>query len=96
MFDALLQFEDLFANPLIIAFIVSLIVDIGGYLSNKARNAKIGFDPGMLAETVIKYEVFIPLISLAFPLEYAIIGAFAIDILTRLVKKLKTPETPTA
>jgi predicted permease len=90
MFDALLQFEDILKNPLFIAFIVSLIVDILGYIENKARNAKIGFDKGMLLETIAKYEVFIPLLSLAFPLEKAVVGAFLIDVITRVIKKLKT------
>ena len=89
MFDAILQYEELLLNPVFIAFIVALIVDIGGYLENKVRNANIGFDSGMMAETIIKYEVFIPLLSFAFPLEQAIVGAFIIDILTRVVKKLK-------
>ena len=89
MFDAILQFEDLLLNPIFIAFIVALIVDIGGYLENKVRNSSTGFDTGMMAETIIKYEVFIPLLSFAFQLEYAIVGAFIIDVLLRVVAKLK-------
>ena len=89
MFESILQYEDLLLNPVFIAFIVALIVDIGGYIENKVRNAKVGFDSGMLAETIIKYEVFIPLLSFAFPLEQAVVGAFIIDVFTRVVKKLK-------
>ena len=93
MFDSLLQFEDLLANPAFVALIVTLIVDIGGFLGNKVRDAKVGFDPGMFAETLFKYEVFIPLLSFAFPLKYAIVGAFLIDIAMRSIKKLKEPTT---
>ena len=89
MFDAILQYEDLLLNPVFIAFIVALIVDIGGYLENKVRDAKVGFDSGMIAETIIKYEVFIPLLSFAFPLEHAVVGAFIIDVATRVITKLK-------
>ena len=89
MFESILQYEDLLLNPVFIAFIVALIVDIGGYLENKVRNAKVGFDSGMIAETIIKYEVFIPLLSFAFPLEQAVVGAFIIDVATRVIKKLR-------
>ena len=94
MFDALLQYEDLLLNPAFVALIVTVIVDVGGYLGNKVRNAKVGFDPGMLAETLIKYEVFIPLLSFAFPLEQAVVGAFLIDIATRTIKHLKESSAP--
>ena len=96
MFEALLQYEDLFANPAFVALIVTFIVDIGGYLGNKVRNAKVGFDLGMLGETLVKYEVFIPLLSFAFPLEQAVVGAFLIDIATRTIKKLKEGFSPIA
>ena len=89
MFESILQYEELLLNPIFIAFIVALIVDIGGYLENKVRTAKVGFDSGMLAETIIKYEVFIPLLSFAFPLEQAVVGAFIIDVATRVITKLK-------
>ena len=89
MFESILQYEDLLLNPIFIAFIVALIVDIGGYLENKVRNAKVGFNSGMIAETIIKYEVFIPLLSFAFPLEQAVVGAFIIDVATRVITKLK-------
>ena len=89
MFDAILQYEDLLLNPVFIAFIVALIVDVLGFIGNKARDSGVDFDKGMLLETLVKYETFIPLLSFAFPLEKAIVGAFIIDVATRVITKLK-------
>ena len=96
MFDALLQYEDLFANPAFVALIVTFIVDIFGYIANKARNSSIKFDVGMLVETLAKYEGSIILLSTFFPLEQAIVGGFLIDVATRTIKKLKEGFSPTA
>lgn len=89
MFDALLQYEDLLANPAFVAFVVTLIVDILGYIENKARNTSIGFSKGMLLETFAKYEASIILLSTYLPIEQAVVGGFIIDVITRVFKKLR-------
>ena len=95
MFDALLQYEDLLLNPAFIALIVTIIVNILGYVENKARNSGTSYTKGMFVETLAKYEVFIPLLSFAIPLEEAVAGALLIDVVTRVIKKLKTNLVPT-
>ena len=95
MFDALLQYEELFLNPAFVALVVTFIVDIFGYIANKARNSSVSFDAGMLVETLAKYEGSIILLSVFFPLEQAVVGGFLIDVATRTIKKLKEGFSPT-
>lgn len=89
MFDSLLQYEDLLLNPAFVALVVTLVVDILGYIENKARNSKVGFSKGMLLETFAKYEASIILLSTYFPIEQAVVGGFILDVATRVIKKLR-------
>ena len=94
MFDALLQYEDLLLNPAFVALIVTFIVNILGYVENRARDSGTSYAKGKLIETLAKYEVFIPLLSFALPMEEAVVGALLIDVATRVVTKLKTDLGP--
>jgi hypothetical protein len=90
--------EWLEANPaayrFLVALIVTIIVNICGYLANKARNKKISYDPGQFVETLLVYEPLIILLAEALPIEYAILGTIILDIWRRTYKALApTPET---
>ena len=89
MFDSLLQVENLLQNPAFVALIVTLVVDVLGYIENKARNSKIGFNTGMAIETLAKYEAIIIMFSTLLPIEQAVFWAFVADVVTRLVKRFK-------
>ena len=97
MFDSLLQFENILINPIFVAFIVALIVDVLGYIENKVRNTETKFSVKMTLETLAKYEALIILFTTYLPIEQAVFGAFIADIVIRLVKRVKpTPITPAA
>ena len=89
MFDSLLQVENLLQNPAFVALIVTLIVDLLGYIENKARNSGMPFDKGMAIETLAKYEGFIIMFSTLLPIEQAVFWAFVADVATRLIKRFK-------
>jgi len=84
--------EALKENPaayrLVIGLIVTMIINVFGYLANKVRDKKVAYDAGMLAETLLTYEPLILLLPEAMPTEWAIVGAIIVDIWRRTYKAL--------
>lgn len=97
--DMLLESLDwLEANPAVyrflVALIVTIVVNICGYLANKARKKEISYDPGQFVETLLVYEPLIILLAEALPIKYAILGALILDIWRRTYKALAPPTKP--
>jgi len=55
------------------------------------RNKDTGYDLGKFGETLMLYEPLILLLPEAVPIEYAILGAIAVDVVRRILKQ-KTVE----
>lgn len=89
--------ESLEANPalyrLLIGLIVAAVMNIFGYLGNKVADTSISYDPKKFGELLMVYEPLILLLPEAVPMEYAILGAIAVDITRRLILKLAPAPT---
>lgn len=85
------------ANPaayrLVVGLIVTIIVNVFGFLANLARNKEIKYDKGMFAETLMVYEPLILLLPEAMPMKWAIVGAIVADVWRRTYKAFSATKT---
>ena len=82
--------DQLFENP---AFVGLLTTSIIGVLSGFMENWSITretFNPNKFAETFFYYEPLLILLSQWLPMKEAVIFTFAIDVLRRIAKRLKS------
>lgn len=73
----------------VVILIMTVTVNVCGYLENLARKKGLKYDKGMLAETLMKYTPLIIVLPEFLPMEYAIGAALILDIFTRTIAHLK-------
>lgn len=82
--------DRLLENPVVMSWITSCIVSIGGWLENYTHT-KEKFSAEKFAETVFYYLPALTLISQYFPMPLAVFFSFGIDVARRIAKRIASP-----
>jgi hypothetical protein len=90
--------EALESNPAlyraVVILIMTIIVNICGYLENRAVKKGLQYDPRKFAETLMTYTPLILVLPEFLPMKYAVVASLIIDIFRRTISHLKGEPIP--
>ncbi|GAI36929.1 unnamed protein product [marine sediment metagenome] len=72
-----------------VILIMTVIVNVCGYIENRAAKKGLPYDKRKIAETLMVYTPLIALLPELLPMNQAIVGALIIDIFRRTISHLK-------
>lgn len=82
--------DQLFDNPAFVGLVTTVFVGVfSGYMENWSISGE-GFDWNKFSETFYYYEPLLILLSQWLPMREAVAFTFALDVLRRIAKRLRT------
>jgi preprotein translocase subunit SecY len=79
--------EKWYLNPVVLAILITVLVNFAGYLENASRNPQQPYSAGKFAETYLKYLPMMLVFTQYLPPEQASALSLALDIISRAIKK---------